>query len=176
MFGAKEVLVALLMCVGMALAACTGSTHGSGASGSPRPATLPPNSVSASPSTGTPTGLSGESPTNAGGAIAESDLGGKWSGSWTDSTGSSTGMLELDWRKEESNLTGTITIDGWSCLLGGVVTGNLNGTAIEFELHQRDVELQYRGKVAGLSMSGTYSTNCDNSTGTWSVTKTGGSR
>jgi hypothetical protein len=82
-------------------------------------------------------------------------------------------MLVLDWKQEGSTVTGSIVIDGWSCLSGGVVAGSLRGGTIEFELRQRDVQVTYRGKVSGQQMSGTYSTNCDATTGTWRATKTG---
>jgi hypothetical protein len=83
------------------------------------------------------------------------------------------GILQLDWRQEGPTLTGAITIEGWSCLIGGVVSGSVNGRAIEFMLRQRDIQVTYKGTTAGRTMSGTYSTNCDDTSGTWRLAKAG---
>lgn len=158
---------ALTALVAILLVGCTGGAEPTGAqaTGAPTggPATTLGGLATAAPSSSPRTSL----PPGAG------DLGGKWSGMWADGTGGSTGSLDLDWRQEGTNLTGAITIDGWSCLIGGVVSGITNGKAVQFMLRQRDIQVTYRGTVAGPIMSGTYSTNCDDSGGTWRVAKNG---
>jgi hypothetical protein len=168
MTGAKRALATVLVCVAMVPVACTKSAGQAGGGGAGDRTTTPPSPVGGTPSTGT------TSPT--GGTIVQTDLDGTWSGPWADSTGNTTGTFELGWRQDGSKLTGTITINGTFCLTGGAVTGDLGGSRIEFELvglAQRNVELKYEGTATGLRMSGTYSTNCDNTTGTWKATKTG---
>jgi hypothetical protein len=172
MIRAKARVGAVLVCLAIAPVACTNSAQPTGANGSTGLSTIAPSIAGSTPPTGTLPAPPSGSPTT-GGSTGQDDLGGKWSGTWADSMGGSTGALELDWRHEGSNLTGTISIDGWSCLIGGVVSGTLSGTKIEFMLRQRDTQVTYQGTIAGRTMSGTYSTNCDNTAGTWRVTKTG---
>jgi F0F1-type ATP synthase membrane subunit c/vacuolar-type H+-ATPase subunit K len=159
---------AALMALMALLVACSDGAEPVGANGSGSPARSPsiPGSGLVTPPA-VPT-----APLPTGGTPGRGDLGGNWSGTWADSAGS-TGILEIDWRQDGLALMGAITIDGWSCLTGGVVSGSVSGNAVQFLLRQRDIQVTYEGTTAGRTLSGTYSTNCDDSAGTWRVAKSG---
>ncbi len=81
--------------------------------------------------------------------------------------------FEVTWNQQGSALEGTITIEGTACLTAGVVRGTLSGNDIDFGVVQREVEVNYTGTVFGDTMSGTYSTTCDNARGEWEAEKSG---
>jgi hypothetical protein len=168
--GGRKKLVGLAMAGAVILAgACIGSTGEGDATGSPSSSDQTDGSVTGSPTSPSPEGNGSETPgatTSPGPGTGSPDLR-KWSGTWRESSGASSGSLRIDWEHYGPSLRGTMTIDGWLCLDAGVVTGTLSGSSIEFELVQREIRLTYKGTVAGNRMSGTYSTNCDDTRGTW---------
>lgn len=140
----------------------------SGATSGPSGPTL--RTPSLPPATTAPTTAASESPLP-GGPPASTTMSGTWSGQWTDpGTGVSSSLVfSLD--QSGSDLTGSLTIDGTSCLSGGVLVGEAHGTAVRFDVKDREVEITYDGTLHGTTMSGEYFSTCDAPRGTWSVVK-----
>jgi hypothetical protein len=98
---------------------------------------------------------------------------GSWSGTWASTSGGETGAIELVWAVSGSALTGTITLEGTPCLVGGVVSGTASGSSVRFLTSQPEVQIRYRGRVGDSEIRGSYQSSCGDPTGTWSVTRSG---
>lgn len=155
-----------------------GSSAGASPSASPAltsasppssPSVTPPSGSSASPSPSTSGSPTPVAPTAPAGSMS-----GTWTGTWTNVTpDQATGTFEVELVQTGSELSGTITVTGSSCFTSGGVQGTVQGDAVAFQVLQRD-EIAFVGTTSGTTMSGTFASSCDSSTGTWELSKGGG--
>src|SRR5262245_9711910 len=139
------------------LAACSSSTATSS----------PPVGGTTSTATETSSPPASSPASNGGGST--SGLTGTWKGSWKDAA-TDTGSFSVDFTQSGSALKGTLTIP-IECLDGAKVTGQVNGTSIEFGSVQGQCQVNYKGSVSGDQMSGTYDIS-QGQGGTWKASKT----
>ena len=135
---------------GLLLAACSSSSSSSAAS-------TPPEATSAASSfssTGSP--------------VSSSTVDGKWNGSYQPSGGGS-GDFSVTFTQTGSSLDGTLSI-AVQCLDGAKVTGKVNGDSIDFGSVQGQCSVDYKGKISGDQMSGTYDVG-GGVGGTWKASK-----
>jgi hypothetical protein len=105
-----------------------------------------------------------------GGGSSTSALDGKWDGTWKDSA-NDTGAFSVNFSQNGSSLNGTLSI-AVTCLDGAKVTGQVNGSEIEFGSVQGECEVDYKGTVNGDQMSGTYDiSGAGSAGGTWKAAK-----
>jgi hypothetical protein len=138
---------------GVLLAACSSSSSSSAAS-TPAEATSAAPSSSSFSSTGSP--------------VSSSTVDGKWNGSYTPSGGGS-GDFSVTFTQTGSSLDGTLSISV-ACLDGAKVTGKVNGDSIDFGSVQGQCSVDYKGKISGDQMSGTYDVG-GGVGGTWKASK-----
>jgi len=138
---------------GLLLAACSSSSSSSAASPPPEATSAAPASSSFS-STGSP--------------VSSSTVDGKWNGSYTPSGGGS-GDFSVTFTQTGSSLDGTLSISV-ACLDGAKVTGKVNGDSIDFGSVQGQCSVDYKGKISGDQMSGTYDVG-GGVGGTWKASK-----
>jgi hypothetical protein len=81
------------------------------------------------------------------------------------------GTFTIDFEQDGSALSGTISIEGTPCLTGGSISGTVVGNEIEFGAVEGEVEVDYRGSVAGDTMGGTWSTDCGDAEGEWEAAR-----
>ena len=144
-----------LLLSGAVLAGCSSSSSTSTAAGSPV------ESMGGSTTTSTPT---------SGGGSSTSALEGKWNGTWKDSA-NDTGTFSVDFSQDGSSLNGTLSI-AVTCLDGAKVTGQVNGSSIEFGSVQGQCQVDYKGTINGDQMSGTYDiSGAGGLGGTWKASK-----
>jgi len=99
-------------------------------------------------------------------------LTGAWKGTWTNtSPQTAVGTFVLTWAQQGNMLFGAIGVTGSNCLDAGNVSGNVDGSKISFGAVEGDTSIFYEGIVSGTIMTGTYRTDCGNSTGTWTAVK-----
>ena len=99
-------------------------------------------------------------------------LTGAWKGTWTNtSPQTAVGTFVLTWAQQGNLLFGAIGVTGSNCIDAGNVSGNLDGTKISFGAVEGDTSIFYEGIVSGTIMTGTYRSDCGNSTGTWTAVK-----
>ena len=146
------------------LSACTAINANPGASATP--SATP--SVMASP-TPTPTTSATASATPS--ATGLGALSGAWMGTWTNETPAAVGTFTLTWAQQGTLLVGAIGVTGSNCISAGNVTGNLDGNKISFGAVEGTKTITYVGTVSGNTMTGTYSSECGPSKGTWTAVK-----
>ncbi len=83
------------------------------------------------------------------------------------------GGIGVTWTQRGHALDGTITMDGTACLSSGVVRGTVSGLRVDFSVVQREVIIDFVGRISSATMSGTFSTGCDIGKGKWTMRKTG---
>lgn len=99
-------------------------------------------------------------------------LAGTWAGEWKSAPdGASEGTVRFTWQQFGRTMKGTVTITGGQCLDAGPILGRVNGSSIDFDIESTEAEVIYKAEVAGNTMTGTYTTSCANSQGTWRATK-----
>jgi hypothetical protein len=99
-------------------------------------------------------------------------LTGAWKGRWTNtSPQTAAGTFVLTWAQQGNLLFGAIGVTGSNCIDAGNVSGNLDGSKISFGAVEGRVSILYEGVVSGTIMTGTYRSDCGNSTGTWTAVK-----
>jgi hypothetical protein len=109
------------------------------------------------------------SPTSAG---ALGSLTGAWKGTWINATPkTATGTFTLTWAQQGSLVVGAIGVSGSDCLSAGNVSGTVEGDKVSFGAVEGNTTITYVGTVSGTTMSGTYTTACGNSSGTWQAIK-----
>lgn len=147
---------AVMVC-GLLLAACSSSSSTASTSSPPAGGTEAPTSPASSSfsSTGSPVSTS-------------SDINGKWNGSYQPNGGGS-GNFSVSFTQTGSSLNGTLSI-AVSCLNGAKVTGKVTGDSIEFGSVNGQCSVDYKGKISGGQMSGTYGLG-QGVAGTWKATK-----
>jgi len=138
----------------------------------PNTTASPTPSASASPTpTATPTATPVVTPTATPSATGLGALSGAWMGTWTNETPAAVGTFTLTWAQQGTLLVGAIGVTGSNCISAGNVTGNVDGTKISFGAVEGTKTITYVGTVSGRTMSGTYSSECGPSKGTWSAVK-----
>jgi len=145
---------AVIVC-GVLLAACSSSSSSSAASttaGGTEATTAP--SSSSFEATGSP--------------VSSSTVDGKWNGSYQPNGGGS-GDFSVTFTQTGSSLDGTLSISV-ACLDGAKVTGKVNGDSIDFGSVQGQCSVDYKGKISGDQMSGTYDVG-GGVGGTWKASK-----
>ncbi|MCI0685626.1 MAG: hypothetical protein L0Y54_00070 [Sporichthyaceae bacterium] len=99
-------------------------------------------------------------------------LTGAWKGTWTNtSPQTAVGTFVLTWAQQGNLVFGAIGVTGSNCLDAGNVTGNIDGSKISFGAVEGDTEIFYEGIISGTIMTGTYRSDCGNSSGTWTAVK-----
>lgn len=100
-------------------------------------------------------------------------LTGAWRGTWiNESPQRAVGTFTLTWAQQGNLLVGAIGVAGSDCISDGDVTGNVDGDKISFGAVKGNVPLiTYVGTITGNMMSGTYTSDCGNSKGTWQAIK-----
>jgi hypothetical protein len=132
----------------------------------PNASPSPSTSVSALPAT--TTAASTPSPTS--GQLGP--LTGAWKGTWTNREPQiAIGTFTLTWAQQGDLLFGAIGVTGSNCIKAGNVTGNVSGSRISFGAVEGGTSIQYDGTIDGTTMTGTYHSDCGNSTGTWTAVK-----
>ena len=99
-------------------------------------------------------------------------LTGAWRGTWSNtSPQTAVGTFVLTWAQQGNLVFGAIGVTGSNCISAGNVTGNLDGSKISFGAVEGGTSILYEGVVSGTIMTGTYRSDCGNSTGTWTAVK-----
>jgi hypothetical protein len=130
-------------------------------------------SATASPTPSpTPTVTATPTPTPTASATGLGALSGAWKGTWTNETPTpAVGTFTLTWAQQGTLLVGAIGVTGSNCIAAGNVTGNVDGSKISFGAVEGTKLITYVGTVSGNTMSGTYSSDCGPSKGTWTAIK-----
>ena len=116
--------------------------------------------------TGTPTATA--APT-----IVGVDAAGEWAGTWTNTQpDTASGQLRMSLTQTGADLEGTVALEGNACALDGVIQGAVQGAKVELRVTRRD-QVQFVGTIAGNTMTGTFTSACDSSAGTWQVRRGG---
>jgi hypothetical protein len=133
--------------------------------------TTPPASATPAPPSSAPTAAPTATPPPPPSAtISGRDLSGTWKGTWTNVTpDQASGILEVTWTQTGSALDGTIVFDS-PCSNAASVQGTVTGPGVEFSTVGRD-EAAFRGVVTVSRITGTFTSSCDTSTGTFELTK-----
>jgi hypothetical protein len=151
-----RILGATLLC-GTLLVGCSSNSSSSSTSSTasvPAGGSTPTESASTQPSSGG----------------SSSALDGTWNGTWKD-TANDTGTFSVDFAQNGSSLNGTLSISV-TCLDGAKVTGQVNGSSIEFGSVQGQCQVDYKGTINGDQMSGTYDfSGAGGYGGTWKAAK-----
>ena len=148
------------------LSACATATPNAAASPTPTATAEPSPSAVPTPSLTTATVTPSATPTGLGA------LTGTWKGTWTNETPTAAvGTFTLTWVQQGSLVVGALGVTGSNCISAGNVTGNVDGTKISFGAVEGNKLITYVGTVTGNQMSGTYSSDCGPSKGTWNAIK-----
>ncbi len=96
---------------------------------------------------------------------------GTWTGIWTNVfPDTEADGLEITLTQAGSDLEGTVTFDGNGCLTTLPIQGALDGEQITLNVLSRD-EVELEGELSGSTMSGTFSMSCNNTSGTWTLSR-----
>jgi len=100
-------------------------------------------------------------------------LSGTWTGTWTNTTPiPATGTFTLAWAQQGDKVYGALSVTGSNCLRAGNVSGNIMGTRLSFGAVDGATTIQYSGTIVdNNTLSGTYRSDCGNSEGSWSATR-----
>jgi hypothetical protein len=148
------------------LSACTAINANPGASATPS-ATASPTPSPTLTATVTPAATATATPS----ATGLGALSGAWMGTWANETPAAIGTFTLTWAQQGTLLVGAIGVTGSNCISAGNVTGNLDGNKISFGAVEGTKTITYVGTVSGNTMTGTYSSECGPSKGTWTAVK-----
>ncbi|MBX6751495.1 MAG: hypothetical protein IRY85_17835, partial [Micromonosporaceae bacterium] len=101
-------------------------------------------------------------------------LSGTWEGTWVNSPPNpAIGTFTLVWAQQGTKLFGALTVTGSDCLRAGNVTGQVVGKSLSFGAVEGDTTIEYTGTIVDDdTIEGTYESECGNSTGRWSATRT----
>lgn len=84
------------------------------------------------------------------------DLTGTWAGTWANDNGLALGGFTLTLAQAGRKVTGSILVDGKTCIRQGTIGGTVTGSTVHLVIHSvRDVTIE--GSVEGARMSGTFS-------------------
>jgi hypothetical protein len=157
---AKAWMCRTAIACGLLLAACSSS---SSTSSQPPSSVVPGGGIPTTPAPASSSFSSTGSPVS-----TSTDISGKWNGSYQPNGGGS-GTFSVTFTQTGSSLDGTLSI-AVSCLNGAKVTGKVNGDSIEFGSVNGQCSVDYKGKINGDQMSGTYGLGAGTA-GTWKATK-----
>ena len=163
LFGTAAAIVLPIVLLG-GLSACTAVSPNTAASPTVSPTETPTPTPTATPS---PVA----SPTATPSATGLGALTGAWMGTWTNETPAAVGTFTLTWAQQGTLLVGAIGVTGSNCISAGNVTGNVDGTKISFGAVEGTKTITYVGTISGKTMTGTYSSECGPSKGTWTAVK-----
>jgi hypothetical protein len=153
----------------VALAGCGRTIGPPQATPTPTTATTlgPTATVATTGATPTPTGTPTPATTPLG------PLSGTWAGTWTNTTPiAATGTFTLAWAQQGTKVYGALSVTGSNCLRAGNVTGNIIGDKLSFGAVDGTTTIDYNGTIVdNNTLSGTYHSDCGNSTGTWTATR-----
>jgi hypothetical protein len=123
----------------------------------PPSVTVPPNPTPSPTATSTPLG----------------PLTGTWDGTWVNvRVTPATGTFTLTWAQQGSRVVGAISVEGSNCLAAGSVDGTAVGKRLRFGAVEGAVTIEYDGTVVDEDkISGTYTSKCGDSEGTWTATR-----
>jgi hypothetical protein len=100
-------------------------------------------------------------------------LSGTWTGTWNNTSPiSAIGKFTLAWAQQGDKLYGALSVTGSNCLRAGNVTGTVSGNRFSFGAVDGGTSIQYDGTIVDRNtLSGTYHTDCGNSAGTWTASR-----
>jgi hypothetical protein len=88
-------------------------------------------------------------------------LTGTWDGTWINDasfgTPQATGPFTMTIVHKDGRITGTVEVDGPTCVRSGTVDGTVTGAGVEFGWVFGDYDVAFEGRVSGSRMTGTYS-------------------
>jgi hypothetical protein len=147
------------------LAGCEQLSPSEGPSGT---ATPTPTETDTATSTATST------PTPSDDATPLGPLSGAWEGTWINTTPEpAIGTFTLVWAQQDDRLFGALTVTGSNCLSAGNVTGEIVGKGLSFGAVEGDTTIEYTGTIVDDdTIEGTYESDCGDSAGTWTATRT----
>ncbi|UGQ12213.1 hypothetical protein LO772_00960 [Yinghuangia sp. ASG 101] len=120
-------------------------------------------------------GGSGGSSGSSGGSSGSGsgDVNGSWSGRFVvEKPVSRSGSFTVDFVQHQNNLTGRLQLSVPGCDLSGPVVGELDGSDVTLKSGAGATDkITLEGKLSGGQMSGTYTTNCEGASGTWTAKK-----
>jgi hypothetical protein len=124
------------------------------------------------PSTGTKGSKATPTPTDE--VTPLGPLSGTWEGTWVNTTPvPAIGTFTLVWAQQGTRLFGALTVTGSDCLRAGNVTGQVVGRGFRFGAVEGDTTIEYTGTIVDDdTIEGTYQSECGDSAGTWSATRT----
>lgn len=101
-------------------------------------------------------------------------LSGTWEGTWVNTTPTAAiGTFRLVWAQQGQDLFGALTVVGSNCLQAGNVTGEVVGKGLSFGAIEGDTTIEYTGTIVDDdTIEGTYESDCGDSAGTWTATRT----
>lgn len=98
------------------------------------------------------------------------DLSGTWRGTYVnDAPFTVSGPFAVRITQQGDKISGDLKLSGTGCALDGPIQGTLEGTQIRFGAVNGGQNVSFEGTVADGGLSGTYTTTCLNSTGTWTA-------
>ena len=100
-------------------------------------------------------------------------LSGTWEGTWVNTAPTAAiGTFTLVWAQQGDKLFGALTVAGSNCLRAGNVTGEIVGKGLSFGAVEGDTTIEYTGTIVDDdTIEGTYESDCGDSAGTWSATR-----
>jgi hypothetical protein len=99
-------------------------------------------------------------------------LNGTWTGEWhATAGGEGQGTVQMTWQRAGRVMRGRMTVSGLSCMQSPTVQGTITGSDLEIAASENGQGTILTGTYTADSMSGTYTTSCDTTTGTWTMTK-----
>lgn len=108
------------------------------------------------------------------GTGSRADLSGEWRGTYDNVAPlPSSGPFAVRITQQGDRLEGDLRLSGTGCELDGPIQGTLEGTKIRFGSVGGSQSITFEGTVSGDRLSGTYTTTCLNSNGTWKAARAG---
>ena len=103
------------------------------------------------------------------------DMSGNWSGSWISGNGIERGNLSMSLIQNESNLSGTVIINGSPCFSAGNISGIVSRNNMASAILSGDLRIDFSGTMVGNNINGSYAVinggACTGDSGTWMVSK-----
>jgi hypothetical protein len=123
------------------------------------------------PVTLAPTATATQTPTP--GTTPLGPLSGAWTGTWNNTSPiTAVGKFTLAWAQQGDKLYGALSVTGSNCLRAGNVTGTVSGNRLSFGAVDGGMSIEYDGTIVdNNTLSGTYHTDCGNSAGTWTASR-----
>ena len=131
---------------------------------------------STGPTSTASTGPTGTGPTAPTGPTAEVALAGTWNGTWDTDVPQVNGTFSWVIEVTPNGFTGTIDVEGTSCISNGTVDVSLDGDRITVGLVHAEEPVTFTGTISGDRMSGTYDAGTcpPPNSGTWEAERSAG--